>query len=163
MLTAVAESLVGIVPAQHRTIARQFIKFGITGTVGAVIDFTTYNILTRGFTWYAAYTLFGQPVLVANNISVLLAIVSNFLLNKYWTFRDTQEQVVRQWTGYFVLNVVTWTLNQLLVSFFTFRVPLMQALFGDQKDNAAKALAIGIILFVNFLGSKFFVFRSQPT
>jgi hypothetical protein len=32
-------------------------------------------------------------------------------------------------------------------------------IFGDQKDNMAKVLAIGIILFVNFLGSKLFIFR----
>lgn len=161
MLTSVAEAVVGAMPERHRAVARQFIKFGVTGTIGAVIDFSTYNVLTRGLHWTTSYLFLGQPVLVANNISVLLAIISNFLFNKYWTFRDTQEQVMRQWTGYFMLNVVTWTLNQLLVSFFTFRVPLMEALFGGQKDNAAKALAIGIILFINFIGSKFLVFRRQ--
>lgn len=142
--------------------ARQFIKFGITGTIGAVVDFGTYNLLLRGFGLDAAYTIFGQHILVANNISVFLAIVSNFLFNKYWTFRDRNQNVLGQWTSYFTLNFFTWALNQLLFSFFTFRVPLMATLFGSQKDNAAKVLAIGIILIFNFIGSKLFVFKAAP-
>ncbi|HLD26140.1 MAG TPA: GtrA family protein [Candidatus Andersenbacteria bacterium] len=161
MLQSLAESLVARVPIRYQHAARQFLKFGITGTVGATVDFTTYNLLTRGLGMTAFYTILAQPIIIANNISVFLAIVSNFVLNKYWTFRDPSRQVVRQWAGYFTLNVFTWLLNQLLVSFFTFQVPLMEAVFGDQRDNAAKALAIGCILSVNFLGSKFIVFRPK--
>ncbi|PIT97851.1 MAG: hypothetical protein COT71_04105 [Candidatus Andersenbacteria bacterium CG10_big_fil_rev_8_21_14_0_10_54_11] len=161
MLTAWAERLVASAPPLYRTTAKQFIKFGVTGTVGAVVDFTTYNLLTRGLGWMTFYTVLGQKIIMANNVSVFFAIISNFVLNKYWTFRDSSTKVVRQWTGYFFLNVFTWALNQLLVSYFVFQVPLMADLFGNQRDNAAKALAIGIILFLNFFGSKFFIFRRQ--
>lgn len=163
MLRSRSEALVALVPMSYQPAARQFIKFGVTGTIGATVDFTTYNVLTRGLGITFFYTVLGQQIIVANNISVFLAIVSNFLLNKYWTFRDPSRQVVRQWAGYFTLNFFTWLLNQVLVSFFAFKVPLMMGLFGDQKDNAAKALAIGLILSVNFLGSKFLVFRPKLT
>lgn len=159
MLQAKVESILEQMPRHYQRVARQFVKFGITGTIGAFVDFSTYNLLTRGFGVLAVYTVLGQKIILANNISVCLAIISNFLLNKYWTFRDPSKQVVRQWAGYFSLNVATWALNQLLVSFFVFQVPLLSALFGSQKDNAAKALAIGFILFLNFFGSKFLVFR----
>lgn len=142
--------------------ARQFLKFSVTGAVGALVDFGTYNLLTRVVGYTAFYTVLGQQIIIANNASVFLAIVSNFLLNKYWTFRDTSKRVMRQWIGYFALNFVTWSLNQLLVSFFTFNVPFFQTTFGDQRDNAAKVVAIGIILFLNFFGSKFLVFRKRP-
>jgi dolichol-phosphate mannosyltransferase len=142
-------------------VARQFIKFSVTGVVGAFVDFTTYNLLTRGLGFTVFYTVLGQQIIVANNISVFLAIISNFLFNKYWTFRDKSERVVRQWAGYFALNFVTWALNQVLVSFFAFKVAAVQNNFGSQSDNAAKVLAIGIILFLNFLGSKFLVFRTR--
>lgn len=159
MLQATAEAYLRQLPLRYQRVARQFVKFGITGTIGAFVDFSTYNLLTRGFGLLAIYTVLGQKIILANNISVLLAIISNFLLNKYWTFRDPSKQVVRQWAGYFSLNVATWVLNQLLVSFFVFQVPLLGVLFGSQKDNAAKALAIGFILFLNFFGSKWLVFR----
>lgn len=163
MYPQLIQRTVGALPLRYHNSARQFIKFIVTGSIGAIVDFSTYNILTRGLDWTSFYTVFGQPILLANNISVLLAIISNFLLNKYWTFRNLDTNVVQQGAGYFTLNAITWTLNQLLVSFFTFQVPLMVTLFGTQRDNAAKALAIGCILFINFFGSKFVIFRKKPT
>lgn len=161
MLQSLAESLVERVPLRYQRSARQFIKFGITGTIGAVVDFSTFNFLKRGLGWDATYHVLGLELIAANNVSVFLAIVSNFILNKYWTFRDPSSQVAKQWTGYFLLNALTWALNQILVSVFT-TAPLMVAVFGSQSDNAAKALAIGLILSINFLGSKFLVFRRRP-
>ncbi|MDP3997510.1 MAG: GtrA family protein [bacterium] len=161
MLTAVGEKLVLAVPVKYQKLAREFLKFGITGTVGAIVDFGSYNILSRGFGWDSVYHLFGYELIAANLVSVPLAICSNFILNKYWTFHNTEKKVLRQSTGYFVMNVFTFALNQLLVSFFAFRVPAVGNIFGNQKDNAAKVLAIGIILFVNFLGSKWLVFRKS--
>ena len=140
---------------------KQFLKFAVVGTIGAAVDFGIYNLLTRGFGWDKIYLILGYEIIAANLVSVFFAILCNFLLNKYWTFRDKSAAVVRQGAGYFMLNGITFVLNQILTSFFVFRVPLTTALFGSQKDNAAKALAIGIILFINFFGSKFFVFRRK--
>ena len=54
--------------------------------------------------------------------------------------------------------VTTYILNQLLTSFFVFYTPL-EKIFGQNEDFVAKVLAIGIILFINFLGGKFIVFK----
>lgn len=163
MWQRLADGLVALSPPRYRNMVKQFIKFGITGTIGALVDFSTYYLLTRGLGWWAFYEVIGAKIIVANNISVFLAIMSNFMFNKYWTFRDRSSRVVQQWAGYVTLNVFTWGLNQLLVSYFAFNVPLMAYLFGRQKDIAAKALAIGIILFINFFGSKFLIFRRTST
>lgn len=145
---------------QHRGI-RQFIKFGITGTIGAVVDFGSYNILTRLVGWTTIYDVLGQKIIAANLVSVFAAIFSNFLFNKYWTFRDRSVNVAAQGTSYFILNVITFVLNQLLTSFFIFRVAFFDT-FGAQQDNAAKVASICFILFINFLGSKFIIFRKKP-
>lgn len=155
------EKLIGMFPPKLQRTARQFIKFGVTGTMGAVIDFGSFNILRRGLGWDAVYDILGQPIIAANLVSVALAIFIMFFVNKYWTFRNQSKDVVKQGIGYFALNGVTFVLNQLLTSFFAFRVGLVEAVFGSQTDNAAKALAIGIILFVNFAGSKFLVFKKK--
>ena len=162
MLRELIDKVVGLFPIKYQNTAKQFVKFGVTGVIGAIVDFGTYNFLTRGIGFVAAYTVLGQHIMVANNISVFFAIISNFLFNKYWTFRDTSKQVGKQWVGYFGLNFVTWILNQFLVSYFAFQVLSIEATFGSQKDNVAKVLAIGIILFLNFAGSKFLVFNKQP-
>lgn len=142
-------------------IVRQFIKFGLTGTVGATVDFGTYNILTRLVGWTTVYDIGRTKLIAANLVSVFLAILSNFLLNKYWTFRDPSQNVTVQGTSYFILNLITFTLNQLLTSFFIFHVALFD-IFGTQQDNAAKVASVGFILFINFFGSKFIIFRKRP-
>ena len=158
-MTSLAEKMVAMVPVRYQRTVRQFMKFSVTGAIGAFVDFGSYNIMTRLLGWEDVYTVFGYEIIAANLVSVLLAIISNFYLNKYWTFRNTSEEVVKQGAGYFALNFVTFILNQILTSFFAFRVPFVAQLFGGQKDNIAKALAIGIILFLNFAGSKFIIFR----
>lgn len=162
MLRAFVDRVVLKTPPRYQLIVKQFLKFGITGAIGAIVDFSSYNIMTRGFGWDTIYYILGYEIIAANLVSVFLAITSNFLLNKYWTFRNRDAAVVKQWTGYFVLNFFTFILNQILTSFFAFRVPVVELAFGNQKDNAAKALAIGLILFINFLGSKFIIFRKKP-
>ncbi len=139
-------------------------KFSITGGIGAVVDFSTYALLTRLVGWDTIYHVFGYNIIAANMVSVFLAIVSNFMFNKFWTFRDTRTSVVvGQGIGYLTLNAFTWTLNQILTSFFAFRVPLFAALFGEVRDFAAKAVAVAMILAINFLGSKFLIFQQRAT
>lgn len=150
------------VPERYVGSAKQFLKFGVVGTIGATVDFGSYNIMTRGFGWTETYHVFGFEIIAANLVSVLVAILCNFLLNKYWTFRNPSKSVLQQGAGYFTLNFITFVLNQLLTSFFAFRVPIVAAMFGNQKDNAAKAIAVGFILFINFFGSKFLIFRKKP-
>jgi putative flippase GtrA len=162
MVEALALRFISWLPLRYQNTARQFVKFAITGTVGAVVDFGTYGILTRAFGWTSTYLVLGYQISAPNNVSVFLAILSNFILNKYWTFRTPGGNIAGQGAGYFVLNVITWTLNQILMSYFTFRVPAFAAAFGDLRDIAAKVAAIAIILMLNFLGSKFLVFRKQP-
>ncbi|MBI1833889.1 MAG: GtrA family protein [Candidatus Andersenbacteria bacterium] len=163
MLSSLALRFVALFPPHLQNTAKQFIKFGVVGVIGAVVDFGSYNIMTRGLDWNSIFLVAGYEIIAANLVSVFLAIMSNFVLNKYWTFEDSKGPVVKQWSGYFLLNAVTFVLNQILTSFFTFRVPLIEAFFGSQKDNAAKALAIGFILFINFAGSKFLIFRRRTS
>lgn len=157
-----AERIVSIAPLHWQQTTRQFLKFGMTGVLGAIIDFSIFNILTRVIGWDTIYYVLGFEIIAANLVSVSITIISNFYLNKYWTFRNQSQAVVSQGVGYFALNSVTFVLNQILTSFFAFRVPLIANLFGTQKDNIAKVIAIGLILFVNFAGSKFVIFRKKP-
>lgn len=149
------------VPPRYVGLAKQFVKFGMVGLVGATVDFGSYNIMTRALDWNTIFDIFGFKIIAANLVSVLAAILSNFLLNKYWTFRNQSTSVLQQGAGYFTLNFVTFVLNQLLTSFFAFHVPLIEAAFGSQKDNVAKAISVGFILFINFFGSKFIIFRKK--
>ncbi len=158
MPSSFVDTIISFVPAGHQKTAKQFIKFGITGTIGAIVDFATFALLTRVLGWTATYTLLGTEIIAANNVSVFLAICSNFIINRAWTFHDTEGSAAKQGTGYFILNAFTWALNQILVGLF-FKWTIFISLFGDNRDLVAKAVAIVIILFINFFGSKLFIFR----
>ncbi|HLC48975.1 MAG TPA: GtrA family protein [Candidatus Andersenbacteria bacterium] len=160
MLSAFVDTIIDLVPVQHQKTAKQFIKFGITGAIGAVVDFGTFAFLTRILDWDATYTVFGTEIIAANNVSVFLAICSNFIINRTWTFQGTAGSAARQGTGYFALNIFTWALNQLFVGLF-YKWSLFIQLFGAQRDFAAKAAAIIITLFINFFGSKLLIFRGK--
>lgn len=160
MLSYTAEKLLQIVPPQYQHVARQFIKFGITGTIGAIVDFGTFAFLTRIFDWNTTYTVFGTEILAANNVSVFLAICSNFIINRTWTFSDVSGNAAKQGAGYLLFNIITWALNQYLVAIF-YDWSLFISLFGDNRDFAAKAVAIILILFINFFGSKLIIFRKK--
>lgn len=160
MLSYTAEKLLQIVPPQYQQVARQFIKFGITGTIGAIVDFGTFAFLTRILDWNTTYTVFGTEILAANNVSVFLAICSNFIINRAWTFNDVSGNAAKQGAGYLLFNIVTWALNQYLVAIF-YDWQLFIGLFDENRDFVAKAVAIILILFVNFTGSKLIIFRKK--
>ena len=158
-LESIQQRALIFVPDRYHTLAKQFVKFGITGAIGAIVDFSTFGFLTRVIGWHTTYIVLGNEIIAANNVSVFLAICSNFIINRYWTFKDTTESAAKQGAGYFTLNFFTWILNQILVSYFAFHVLFISQVFGSNKDLIAKVLAIGIILFVNFFGSKLFIFK----
>jgi len=160
----------------------EFIRFAVVGGIGFCVDFGSYMIMTRmlglrsvfcyGQGTEASYwTMLTQnasesctashfPIIIATMISVLLAILSNFLFNKFWTFRKSAGtgHVAKQGLSYFGLNFFTYTMNQLLVGFFISDFGLLR-IFPNYVDVSAKILAVGIVLFFNFFGSKFLVFR----
>lgn len=171
--------------AAHRVLsprAREFVKFGLVGTVGFAIDFSAYGILTRLLGWDTVFCLgtggtsetLGlaeiracesprYPLVAANMVSVFLAVTSNFFLNKFWTFRDPRTAVLAlQGAEYFTMSVISWALNQFLTGLFASRITSLHTLFGSSADLAAKVLAIAVVLFFNFGGSKFVIFRRAP-
>ncbi len=60
-----------------------FVKFVITGLVGAVVDFGSAFILI-------ALMIFSKPT--ANAVSAEIAIISNFLINNFWSFKHKKIQ-----------------------------------------------------------------------
>lgn len=63
---------------------RQLVKFGLVGGVGFVVDFGLYNLLI--FTVLAPESV-PLGALVAKVVSTLVAITTNWIGNRLWTFR----------------------------------------------------------------------------
>jgi putative flippase GtrA len=84
-------------PPKARREATRFVKFSVVGTIGAVVDFGTFNLLT-GFARVASVP--------ASMLSFTAAITSNFLWNRYWTYPDSRSKPLhRQAMQFMVINV----------------------------------------------------------
>lgn len=77
---------------------RRLVKFIITGGVALLIDIVIYFILTR---------YFGIYYLLSRTFSLGIAIIWNFNVNRYWTFRATAGQVKEQALKFLVVIGLT--------------------------------------------------------
>ena len=126
----------------------QFLRFGVVGTIGFVVDAATLTLmLALGLGPYAGRV----PAYLA-------AATTTWALNRRWTFRATGDATARQWATFVVLNLGGFVLNYgtyvLLVRF----VPVVAA--HPVLGVAAGALA-GMT--GNFVLSRRYVFRAAAT
>ncbi len=76
----------------------RFVKFSVVGTIGAVVDFGTFNLLN---------SVFGIPSLLSSVCSFTAAIISNFIWNRYWTYPDSRSKPIpKQATQFFGVNII---------------------------------------------------------
>jgi putative flippase GtrA len=129
---------------QRRTALLQFLRFGVVGGMGWVIDTATV---------YALLPLLG--VVAAGLLAYPVAASCNWVVNRVWTFRGQGSGgIAAQWGRFMLTNLAGFALNRgmyvvLVVSLpFVARNPLIA--------TAAGALA-GMM--VNFQLSRRVVFR----
>lgn len=135
----------------------RFVKFGIVGIIGMVVDFTVLNIMKLllesvglGEGWATPFGPHEIQLVAANTVSFTAAVLSNFTWNRLWTFPESRERPIgTQLLQYTVVNVAGWIINTVLL------VVLDQMVFQHVVSerlsyNLAKAIAIGVVLFWNF-------------
>ena len=145
---SIPENLTTIYGNNRRELVR-FVKFGLVGTLGAVVDFTVLNL---------AYRVGGLPLVAANSLSFTLAVISNFTWNRLWTFPESRSRPIRSQLPQFALvNVVGLIINNLILVGLH---GLLRDVIGDPWDyNLAKAVAIVIVLFWNFGANRLWTYR----
>lgn len=86
-----------------RKFLAQFARFGVVGLVGVVIDFGIFNLLRA--TVLSPENLHEGPV-IAKLISTAVAIIANWIGNRYWTFRDHRgRQLWREFAEFLVVSL----------------------------------------------------------
>jgi putative flippase GtrA len=76
----------------------RFLKFAVVGTLGAFIDFSTFNLLQG---------VLGVEYLLSGAISFTAAVSSNFIWNRFWTYPDSRSKPLsQQVTQFFLVNAV---------------------------------------------------------
>ncbi|MGI9821643.1 GtrA family protein [Agromyces sp. Marseille-Q5079] len=101
--TTSSERSTGLLARAWEGLFAYLLKFGVVGLIGLVIDVVLFNLLRLG--------VFGddhwaQSALGAKTISTSVAIIFNWLGNRYWTFRDHRRRnYVREFGEYVIVSV----------------------------------------------------------
>ena len=136
----------------------RFLRFALVGSLGAVIDFGVFNILSSGFIVAA---------IIASVVSFLLAVCSNFIWNRFWTYPDSRSKPLQhQIIQFVIISVAGLLIRTPLFAYLekfisaelsTIQVPapLTPVILGH---NIALAIVIIVVMFWNFFANRFWTY-----
>lgn len=114
--------------------SQRFIKVGIVGGIGAVIQFSIFNFLR--LTLAPEY---------ANAIAVEIAVISNFIINNLWTFKD--RRIAFKKAGKLILKFLQFnlvSLGSILIQFVVMKIGV--GILGRSFWLENMLVAIGILI-----------------
>ena len=111
----------------------KFMKFGVVGFSGLLLDFGVTYIAKEKLRWNKY---------IANSLGFLLASGSNYYLNRIWTFHSLDPAIGWQFSKFLFIAVVGLLLNNLIVYLLTEHARL--------NFYIAKFGAVVLVFFWNF-------------
>ena len=118
----------------------QLAKFCAVGAVGYGVNLAVYAVLIHA----------GLHYLVAATCSFLVAVTSNYVLNRSWTFRDRRAGLAAQGMRFFAVSLASLVANLLVLH--------LLVTFGAGK-LVGQAIAIVLVTPLNFVANKLWSFR----
>ena len=121
----------------------QLAKFCVVGAIGYVVNLAVYALLLNWGNLHYRLAATG---------SFLVAVTNNYLWNRVWTFRHQRGHMAYQGLRFFVVSVVVYGANLLLLTL------LVEAGVGK---IVSQAIAVVLVTPLNFLGNKLWSFRRR--
>ncbi len=153
----------------HPKEAERFIKFLLVGTLGFILDFGTLTLLVEVVKLpeiVESLTGFSLTIglIVANTISFSLAVISNFTLNRYWTYPESRDKRKRvQLPQFTLVSVIGLILNNSILALLTNPLDNLLHQFSFVPASIegyipAKLIATIVVLFWNFFVNRFWTY-----
>lgn len=141
-------------------IVRYALKFGVVGLIGFVIDVAIFNLLRSGVFGEGH---FFQSALGAKIISTSVAIVFNWVGNRYWTFRERRRRDwVKEFFEYVVVSLAGMAVS-LACLWFSHHVLGLTSLVAD--NISANIIGLGLGTLLRFVLYRYWVWglhRGEP-
>ena len=128
---------------------KQFVKFAVVGAVGTIVNLAVLKLTLLLWGQFNESTPFAVEAF-ASGLAFAVAVVNNYLLNRWWTFRSSGTMGT-EFLKFLVVSVAGLALNELV--FWAFRAQL------DLHVMLSQLLAIGCVLPFNFIVNKLWSFR----
>jgi putative flippase GtrA len=145
-------------PARARKEGKRFAKFMAVGALGFVVDATTFFIFT---------SLLHVPDLLAQVFSFAAAVVSNFTLNRFWTYPESRSKSIRrQLTQFTLVNLAGLAIRSVVFAVVLEpyrRLAALQTLIRFDPNflarYAALATAVTVVLLWNFFVNRYWTYN----
>lgn len=129
----------------------EIVKFGLVGGGGFLVDFAVFNALLLTF-------LKGSP-LTASIIATVMAMIFNWIGNRYWTFHEKkQNSAMREFVMFCVASLGGLVIAMACV-WFSHYVLGFTSLFADNIAKNVVGLALGTAF--RFAAYKWWVFSDD--
>jgi putative flippase GtrA len=145
---------ISVIIGKYIPIVFQIAKFGAVGAFNTFLDWGVLNllILITGIASGIGFSIF-------KGISFIIAAISAFYWNKYWTFESKQKTDTAEVGRFVGISVSGFIINVGLASLIIFLFKTTTLVTPEQLANIAAACATLASLVWNFLGYKLFVFK----
>ena len=120
----------------------RFVKFGFVGFSGLIVDF--------GITWIFKEKLKINKYL-ANSIGFLFGATNNYFLNRYFTFKNHNPNIVNQFISFLIIAIIGFGLNTLFLYLLQKKTEI--------NFYVCKFLVTLIVFFWNFGANSFYTFK----
>jgi len=119
----------------------QLVKFGLVGGSGYLINLAVFSVLNGSLGWHQALAAVG---------AFCVAVTSNFVWNRYWTFGATDGHAGFQAARFFAVSVGALAINLIALEGLLLATSL--------GELSAQAIAVAVAMPFNFLGNKLWTF-----
>jgi putative flippase GtrA len=137
---------------------KRFLKFAFVGVTGTIVDFGLMNLFSL---------VFNLPLIWAQALSFAIAVVNNFLWNRFWTYPDSRTKAAHfQLIQFAMINVVGISVRTPLISWLD--TSILKLLEGWQlslplsnkviSQNVALAISIGIVMLWNYFANRYWTY-----
>lgn len=150
-----------------KTEATFFSKFVVVGVLATIVDFTLFNT----FLVFIDTGNSNNDARIATTISYIIAVLFNFMLNRFWIYRESQGQTQKQVVQFYIVYGTSFFVRLII---FSIVLPIWQTLVGQVLENnvntlasnLALATAVGFVMFYNFAVNRLWTFgdvKSKPS
>lgn len=114
----------------------RFLKYGIVGALGLIVDMGIFYLLHK---------MLGTNYIVANIMSSSLAVVHNFILNSYFTFK-VRDKLLKRFLSFYLIALAGMALSSGLLALM---------IDGFRMDSMiAKMISVLIVAMIQYFLNK---------
>ncbi|MDY6873427.1 MAG: GtrA family protein [Chloroflexota bacterium] len=137
---------------------KRFVKFAFVGVTGTIVDFGLMNLFSF---------VFKVPLIWAQAVSFSIAVVNNFLWNRFWTYPDSRSKAAHfQLIQFALINVVGIAVRTPLIPLLNTNILKILASWDLSlplrneviSQNVALAISVGVVMLWNFFANRYWTY-----